>query len=86
MLLPLLHLGQDIGVELGRGISDRVRAVTGIDVSTEMIERARRNLEGTGAQLHVGDGVSLQPLPDAGFDAVVSLVVGAVKRSVNLCL
>jgi SAM-dependent methyltransferase len=68
----------DIGVGVGRlsrALAPRVATVTGIDVSAEMIERARGNLEGLGVELLVGDGVSLAPLPDASFDAVVSLVV-----------
>lgn len=68
----------DIGVGVGRlsrALAPRVAKVTGIDVSAEMIERARGNLEGHDVDLLVGDGVSLQPLADGSFTAVVSLVV-----------
>jgi SAM-dependent methyltransferase len=68
----------DIGVGVGRlsrALVEQVAHVTGIDVSAEMIERAKQNLAGHDVRLIVGDGSSLQPLTDASFDAVVSLVV-----------
>lgn len=68
----------DIGCGVGRllkALTPRVRATVGIDVSSEMLERARTNLAGLPVTLHTGDGTSLQPVPDASVDGVVSLVV-----------
>jgi SAM-dependent methyltransferase len=69
----------DIGCGIGRltrPLAGRASRVFALDVSSEMIERARRlnehldNVE----WLH-GDGESLQPIPDASVDACVSHVV-----------
>jgi len=68
----------DIGVGVGRlsrALAPQVDRVTGIDVSREMIERAAKNLNGLDVELIVGDGTSLQPIADASFDVVISLVV-----------
>lgn len=68
----------DIGCGVGRllkALTPRVRATVGIDVSSEMVARARQNLAGLPVTLHHGDGTSLQPVPDASVDGVVSLVV-----------
>jgi SAM-dependent methyltransferase len=68
----------DIGVGVGRlsrALAPQVGALTGIDVSREMIARAQRNLAGRDVELIVGDGTTLAPLADASFDVVISLVV-----------
>ncbi|MCW3041700.1 MAG: class SAM-dependent methyltransferase [Solirubrobacterales bacterium] len=68
----------DVGCGVGRllkAITPQVRASVGIDVSAEMVARARENLAGLPVTLHVGDGMSLQPVPDASVDGVISLVV-----------
>jgi SAM-dependent methyltransferase len=68
----------DIGVGVGRlsrTLAPRVGALTGIDVSREMIARAAENLAEHDVRLIVGDGTSLAPLDDASFDVVISLVV-----------
>lgn len=68
----------DVGCGVGRllkAITPQVAASVGIDVSAEMIERARTNLSGLPVTLHHGDGTSLQPVPDASVDGVISLVV-----------
>jgi SAM-dependent methyltransferase len=68
----------DIGCGVGRllkALTPRVAATVGIDVSPEMVRRARTNLAGLPVTLHEGDGTSLQPVPDASVDGVVSLVV-----------
>lgn len=69
----------DIGCGLGRitrPLASRARRVLAIDVSREMLERARRlnpDLEGV-EWLH-GDGVSLRPIADASVDLCFSHVV-----------
>jgi SAM-dependent methyltransferase len=68
----------DIGCGVGRllrALAPRVHATVGIDVSSQMLDRARANLAGLPVTLHLGDGTSLQPVPDASVDGVVSLVV-----------
>jgi SAM-dependent methyltransferase len=68
----------DIGVGVGRlsrALAPQVGALTGIDVSREMIARAAENLAAHDVRLIVGDGTSLAPLRDASFDVVISLVV-----------
>ncbi len=67
----------DIGVGVGRlskALHAKVAKVTGIDVSSEMIDRARKNLPAE-VELIVGDGTSLAGVADASKDAVISLVV-----------
>ncbi len=69
----------DIGCGVGRltrAIAERVARVYALDVSSEMIERARAHHR----ELHnvkwiVGDGCSLRPLPEASADVCVSHVV-----------
>ena len=69
----------DIGCGAGRltrALAGRVKQVYGIDVSAEMIERAREHhasLDNV-TWLH-GDGTTLQPVADASIDAIVSHVV-----------
>jgi len=69
----------DVGCGVGRFtriLADRTAHVHGIDVSTEMIERAKQLLGSHGnVTLHQGDGTSLRPLPDASIDIAVSFVV-----------
>lgn len=68
----------DVGCGVGRllaAVTPRVRATVGIDVSPEMLTRAREHLQGMPVTLHHGDGVSLRPVDDASVDGVVSLVV-----------
>jgi SAM-dependent methyltransferase len=71
----LLDIGCGVG-RLTRALAPRAAHVTGVDVSPEMVERARRNLDGLpNVTLFVGDGTTLQPVADAAMDGVVSLVV-----------
>jgi SAM-dependent methyltransferase len=71
----VLDLGCGVG-RLTRVLAGRVSTVQGIDVSAEMIERAKANLaERDNVAFHVGDGTSLQPVADASVDTVISLVV-----------
>ena len=69
----------DIGCGLGRltrAIAKRARRAIGVDVSREMIERARElNAHLTNVEWVLGDGVSLAAIEDEGVDGVISHVV-----------
>ncbi|MCU1678076.1 MAG: class SAM-dependent methyltransferase, partial [Frankiales bacterium] len=68
----------DVGCGVGRllkALTSQVAATIGIDVSEEMVGRARANLAGLPVTLHHGDGTTLAPVADASVDGVVSLVV-----------
>lgn len=69
----------DIGCGLGRltrPLAERAGRVIAIDVSSEMIERARRlNEHLDNVEWVHGDGATLQPVPDASVDVCVSHVV-----------
>ena len=63
----VLDIGCGAGVPIARTLAQRFR-VTGVDISSEQIRRARKNVpEGTFIQ---GDIMSVT-LPSAGFDAAV---------------
>ena len=78
----LLHAHQivlDIGCGVGRmdrHVAPKVRRLVGIDVSGEMVARARARLADLGNTEFVeGDGTSLRPLPDGAFGLVFSHIV-----------
>jgi SAM-dependent methyltransferase len=77
--LPADGTALDVGCGVGRFtrvLADRTAHVHGIDVSTEMIERAKQLLASHGnVTLLQGDGTSLLPLPDASIDVAISFVV-----------
>lgn len=61
---------------LMRPLAGDCAEIHGIDVSSEMIERARRNLAGVAnARLHTGSGSDLSPFGGAWFDFVYSYAV-----------
>lgn len=71
----VLDIGCGVG-RLTRALSASAREVYGLDVSAEMLERARQiNADLTNVHWVHGDGCSLAPIPDAGVDACVSHVV-----------
>lgn len=85
-MLSLLDVdlrGDEEVVEIGCGIgrltrapAARARCIYALDVSQEMLTRARRlnpNLDNVN-WIH-GDGATLEPLPDHAFDACLSFVV-----------
>ena len=82
-LLGLRLSSSDVAVDIGCGVGRLTRVIArraafvhAIDVSPEMVERARaRNPDLDGVEWIVGDGVSLRPLGDASVDACVSHVV-----------
>jgi SAM-dependent methyltransferase len=69
----------DVGCGIGRltrPLAQRAARVIGLDVSSEMIERARSlNAGFDNVEWVHGDGESLRPVEDASVDAVVSHVV-----------
>lgn len=69
----------DVGCGIGRmtrALAARVGHVHAIDVSAEMLERAREaNPHLDNVTWHRGDGVSLRPLEDGSVDGVFSVVV-----------
>jgi SAM-dependent methyltransferase len=69
----------DIGCGLGRltrPLAARAARVVAVDVSSEMLSRARElNTHLGNVEWVHGDGVSLQPIPDASVDACISHVV-----------
>lgn len=69
----------DVGCGLGRltrAIAGRAREVVGIDISSEMLDRARElNPQLANVRWVHGDGTSLAGVADASIDAIVSHVV-----------
>ncbi|HYM13156.1 MAG TPA: class I SAM-dependent methyltransferase [Bryobacterales bacterium] len=85
--LPILLNGRPAKacrvVEIGCGVGRMTRwfaedflQVHGLDISAEMVERARLRLRGfPNVALHMGSGHDLQGLPDGGFELVFSYIV-----------
>ena len=73
------HVVVDIGCGLGRltrPLAERARRVIGIDISTEMLERAQKlNADLENVEWVHGDGSSLRPVADRSVDACISHVV-----------
>jgi SAM-dependent methyltransferase len=69
----------DLGCGIGRmtlPLAKRFRSVVGVDVSAEMVERARAALASFAhAEVRLGTGVDLAGLEDASFDFVFSYLV-----------
>jgi len=68
----------EVGCGYGRLLwhfRDRVERLIGVDLAAEPIEEARALLDGHDATLHVGDGMSLAPVPDQTADVVVAFTV-----------
>jgi ubiquinone/menaquinone biosynthesis C-methylase UbiE len=74
--------GQEVVLDLGCGIgrftsalAERFRLVFGVDVSPEMIRRARENLKDcTNVRFKVGNGTDLAGFADETFDFVFSYI------------
>lgn len=78
-LLQPSQIALDIGCGIGRmdrHVAPRVGRLVGIDVSGEMVARARARLSDLdNVEFVEGDGTTLRPLPDAGFGLVFSHIV-----------
>jgi SAM-dependent methyltransferase len=71
----VLEIGCGIG-RMTRAIAARAGSVVGVDVSAEMIERGRAELDDLGnVELVVGSGRDLSGQDDAAFDVVYSFIV-----------
>jgi ubiquinone/menaquinone biosynthesis C-methylase UbiE len=71
----VLEIGCGIG-RITRAISEHAASVVGIDVSEEMVSRAREALADLpNVEILLGDGTSLAGLNDASFDACYSFIV-----------
>jgi SAM-dependent methyltransferase len=77
---PASPAGRALAVELGAGLgricaalATRFDRVVGLDVSPEMVDRARRLVPSV--TFEVNDGVSLQPVGDGSADLVLSFTV-----------
>lgn len=71
----VVEIGCGIG-RLTRALAPRVQSVDALDISEEMLTQAREHNPGLAnvRWLH-GDGTTLNPLPDAAYDACISFVV-----------
>ncbi|HUZ42948.1 MAG TPA: class I SAM-dependent methyltransferase [Acidimicrobiales bacterium] len=74
--------GHQLAVEIGSGLgrvcaalAERFDRVIGIDVADGMVSRARQLVDRPDVSFEVGDGMSLQPVPDASADLVLSFTV-----------
>jgi SAM-dependent methyltransferase len=71
----VVEIGCGVG-RLTRVIAARAARVVALDVSPEMLERARRHHPGlANVEWRLGDGISLQPVPDGSADVCISHVV-----------
>lgn len=72
------ELAVEIGPGLGRicrALSDEFDRVVGVDISEEMVQRARELVDDPSITFEVGDGASLAPVNDGAADLVVSFTV-----------
>lgn len=72
------RLAVEIGPGLGRicrALSEHFDRVVGIDISSEMVARARELVPDPRVEFLVGDGTSLRPLEDGCADLVVTFTV-----------
>lgn len=77
-LLPSRGLAVDVGCGVGRlskALAERFDHVVGVDVSPEMVARARDMVGDDRVRFAVGDGTSLAVVEDATADLVLSFVV-----------
>jgi len=78
----------DFGCGIGRmavALAGNYSRVTGVDISPEMVKRARENVKHPAVEFTLLDGDSL-PFPDASFDLVYStIVVQHISAPHNAC-
>jgi SAM-dependent methyltransferase len=71
----VIEIGCGIG-RMTRALAARAKSVHALDISPSMLEQARRyNGDLSNVEWIRGDGLTLAPLEDGGFDACVSFVV-----------
>ena len=69
-----LEIGSGLG-RVVRSLADRFDRVIGVDISPEMVERARELVPEPRVEFVLGDGASLTGVPDASVDLVLSFTV-----------
>lgn len=79
---PITPSRREVALEIGPGLgrvclalADEFDEVVGIDVSEEMVTRARELVPDPRVSFHVGDGTTLEPVGDATVDFVTSFTV-----------
>jgi SAM-dependent methyltransferase len=73
--LDALEIGCGVG-RMTRMMARIFRSVTAVDVSTEMVERAKTNLKGLdNVSVVLGDGATLSALAEVSFDFAFSFIV-----------
>jgi SAM-dependent methyltransferase len=75
---PGLGRAVEIGSGLGRvcrALAERFEHVVGVDISPEMVARARELVPDDRIAFHVGDGASLAPVADGSADLVLTFTV-----------
>jgi ubiquinone/menaquinone biosynthesis C-methylase UbiE len=73
--LHMLELGCGAG-RMTRGFSEIFGLVDAVDVSAEMVEKARAALsDSRNVRFHVTDGATLSAFPDRDFDFIFSAIV-----------
>ena len=79
---PVRPTGYQVAVEIGSGLgriclalADHFDHVVGLDVSAEMVRKARELVTDERVTFQVSDGVSLQPIADGSVDLVMSFTV-----------
>jgi SAM-dependent methyltransferase len=79
---PVKPAGRDLAVEIGPGLGRICRAlgehfnrVIGIDISEEMVSRARQLVPDPAIRFEVGNGTDLQPIETASADFVLTFTV-----------
>jgi SAM-dependent methyltransferase len=79
---PVLPERRQLAVEIGSGLgrlclalADRYERVIGIDVSSEMVDRARELTAHDRVRFEQGDGFTLQPVESGTADLVLSFTV-----------
>jgi SAM-dependent methyltransferase len=73
--LRMLEIGCGAG-RMTKGLGETFGAVDAVDVSPEMVVRARAALTAhSNVRVHVGSGTDLAMFPDASFDFVFSVIV-----------
>ena len=73
---------REVAVEIGSGLgrvcaalAERFDRVVGLDVAAGMVGRAAELVANPAVRFEIGDGTTLQPVPDASVDLVLSFTV-----------
>lgn len=69
-----LEIGSGLG-RVVRSLADRFDHVIGIDISQQMVDRAKQLVTDPRVEFRLGDGASLAGVPDASVDLVLSFTV-----------